>query len=178
MALDLLGIAEASGTTTPAVRELASQTGASAAFWQLAGRRLILIDKHEVADGFHYIDRFAHRLPETTIFGMTLLAAMPAEVRNRHLRYATSAASAYVNGIASGTVVADSLSSDRAWRVAMVVVHGGNPVGVVGVSRAASPSDRIALRDRRCVMAAALRMGHSNRDNIRPITTSGTISII
>lgn len=164
LALDLLDIAEARGATTPAVRDLADQTGASAAFWQLAGRRLILIDKHEMPEGFHYIDRFAHRAPEATVFGLTLLAALSAEVRQRYLRHAAAPAAAFFARLTPGPVVAGVLSSDPSWRVAAVVVRDGVPLGVVGISRAAQPAERAALRDRRCVAAAARRMSRTTGD--------------
>ncbi len=163
LALDLLGSAFGTEVAMPAVTDLARQTGASAAFWRLEGRRLILLAKHEIPGGFHYLERFAHRIPESSVFGLALIAGLPTPERARHLRSASAEGRRLVAGLiadaaGNGGVLATTLRDEPYWRVAAAVVGDGVVLGAIGISRHAPPGAAVAARDRRCVAAAAKRL--------------------
>jgi len=163
LALDLLGSAFGTDVALPAVTDLARQTGASAAFWRLEGRRLILLTKHEIPGGFHYLERFAHRVPESSVFGLALIAALPAPERARHLRSANAEARRIVAGLVAqaagnGAVLATTLREEPYWRTAAAVVSDGVVLGAIGISRHAPPGAAVAARDQRCAAAAAKRL--------------------
>lgn len=150
LALELLGQQHAAGVAEDAVADLARQTGASAAYWTIDAGRLILVAKREVDGGFHYMDRFAHRAPASSVFGLALIAGQPAA-----LRRATASARLIARRFAEEGIYAGVLASEPDnWRVVAPVAAGGS----IGISRPRAPSVRVAERDRRCVAAAALRL--------------------
>jgi hypothetical protein len=134
LGLELLGHARPATAAEGTVADLARQTGASAAFWLADGERLILAAKQEVADGFHYLDRFAHRSRRDSAFGMV---------------------------VGRPEVFAGVLPHEPGyWRVAAAVPG----IGAVGISRHRVPPATIAERDRRCVAAAARRLARDLAD--------------
>jgi DNA-binding IclR family transcriptional regulator len=148
LALELLGQQRAAGVAEDVVAELARQTGASAAYWILDAGRLILVAKHEVDGGFHYMDRFAHRTPASSVFGLAIIAGHHAGLR----RAGASARRIARSFIDEGAYAGILASEPDTWRVVVPVTPGGS----IGISRHGIPTTRMIERDRRCVAAAAL----------------------
>lgn len=154
LAVELLGGQRPVGTAQDAVEALARQTGASAVYWTLESGRLILLAKCEVDGGFHYMDRFAYRAPASSVFGIAILAGVPAGLGRAGVAARRLARQVSEAGWCAGTVPAEP----SYWRIAAPVRAEGVSPGAIGLSRHACPHATVAERDRRCVQAAALRL--------------------
>jgi DNA-binding IclR family transcriptional regulator len=159
LALALLDHSREAGSAGPVLEALARESGASASCWALDGRRMVLLAKHEVADGFHYIDRFDSQPPAQHPFGLMLIASLPTAARERLLRGCRPDARRLAARAAAEPVLACVQPWDQPfWRVCAVVAPDSGLLQTVGVSRHARPAPSTAERDRHCVLAAARRL--------------------
>lgn len=166
LALELLGQQRPAGAAEEVVAALARQTGASAAFWILDAGRLILAAKHEVDGGFRFLERFAHRTPTSSAFGIVIIAAHPEASRAPLLRGSGAAVRRLVRDTAGAGAFAGCLDSEPGvWRVAVPVVAGGSVAGAIGVSRRAAPGAAASRRDAACARAAARRLASRLEDD-------------
>lgn len=154
LAVELLGGGRPAGAAQEVVDALARQTGASAACWNLDAGRLILVAKREVDGGFHYIDRFAHRSPGSSVFGIAILAGQPDGMHGTGAMARALARQARRDGLCAGTVPGEA----DYWRCAAAIRPPGGAACSVGISRHRQPTTGQAGRDRRCVAAAARQL--------------------
>ena len=159
LGLELLGHARPATAAETVVADLARQTGASAVFWIHDAERLILAAKQEVADGFHFLDRFAHRLLRNSAFGIVILAALPSEERTQRVTAGVNELRRLIDKIDQQGVFAGQMPNEPGfWRVAAAVSRLGSVAGAIGISRHRRPDAEVDKRDRRCVAAAARRL--------------------
>lgn len=154
LAVELLGGGRPAGAAQDVVDALARQTGASAACWNLDAGRLILVAKREVDGGFHYLDRFAHRRPASSVFGIALLAGQPDGMHGAGSAARALARRAVRDGLCTGTVPGEA----GYWRCAVPLRPPGTAPCSLGISRHRQPTAAQAERDRRCVAAAARQL--------------------
>jgi len=159
LGLELLGHARPATAAEAVVADLARQTGASAVFWIHDAERLIVAAKHEVADGFHFLDRFAHRPIHTSAFGLVILAALPSDQQAQRLAAVPNDPRRLISKVDRQGIFAGFMPDEVGlWRVATAVSGHGGVAGAIGISRHRRPDAKMDTRDRRCVVAAARRL--------------------
>lgn len=169
LACRLLGRPRRDRDALAAVDALASETGASAAYFVSEGERMLLLAKREVAAGYRYIEENALRQRLRTAFGLVLVAVLPESERIAALADGLPALPAAERATVPALVRRAARAGWLAcvdqggdWRLVAPVRRRGRGVGAVGISRYDEPPPRQAERLRACVLAAARRLsdGH------------------
>lgn len=166
LALRLLGRPAVDETAQRSVTALARETGESAAYFAHEGDRMVLMAKHEMPEGYHYIDVHAHRVLLESVFGVAVVAALSEPERRAHMESGLPTLVAAERALVPAQVRRAArdrwlsrVEPGQRWRLVAPVVRSGRAVGAIGISRFGTPPAERLARLRLCVLAASRRLG-------------------